>query len=168
MRPDRALRYAIEVRAHLGKHGVLVDVARDHEDGVVRGVPAIVETLEVGTGEAVERRDRPDALTGVRRARERERLHVAKEVVARRRVVAQHLLLDRAALVLPLRLRIEDVAHAVRFDRRTASRFDGRNAELELRQRVGGLRVERTPERRRDRTELARAEVGVPRNIMCS
>ena len=87
MRRNRALRYVFEGSANLSQHGLLIDVAGDDEHGVIGRVPTLVESLELRPGQAIERRDRADALASVRRAGERECLRVAEEIAARRRFI---------------------------------------------------------------------------------
>ena len=53
---------------------------------------------------------------GVRRAREHFRAHLLVEDVVRIGQILGHLLLDRAALLLPLALRVEHTAHPQRLD----------------------------------------------------
>jgi len=116
MRGDRTARNRLESRANLREGLLGIDVAGDDEDRVVGCVPAAIEFLEARPGQAIEGGQRADTFMTVRRVRERAELHVAKEIVARLRGVAQHLLLDRAALILPLALRVEHVAHPVGLD----------------------------------------------------
>jgi len=70
-----------------------------------------VEGFDLRPGQLVEGRFRPHAFVSVRRAGPPERVHFAEEIAPGRRLVAQDFLLDRSALVVPLRLRVEHVAH---------------------------------------------------------
>jgi len=159
MRRDGFFRNRVEIGTHLGQHRFLVDVAGDDQHGVVGRVPAIVKLLELRSGQPVEVGDGSDALPRVGRTRERERLHVAEEVGAGGRLVAQHLLLDGAALVLPLGLQVEDVAHAVGLDAQDRVEIGSRDGEFELGQRVRRFGVEIAAEGGRDRPELTGAQI---------
>ena len=54
---------------------------------------------------------------------------------------------------------VENVAHSIRLDSENRADIGGGDGELELRERVGSFRVEVSPERGRNRPELARTEV---------
>ena len=107
----------------------------------------------------IERGFRADARMFVGRALERDRRGVGEEVAARRRFVARDFLFDRAAFVLPLRLQIEHVAHAIGLDAQHRVEIGRRHGELVLRRHFARLRVEVAAERGRDRAEFRRREI---------
>src|SRR5581483_3538726 len=98
---------------------------------------------------------RADALSRVRRACVSQRLNVAKKVAAGRRFVPYDFLFDGSAFVLPFRLRIEDIAHAIRLDAKDRIEVGRRHGELVLSERVGRFCIEPAAQSGRDRAELA-------------
>ena len=111
LRPDGA-----EKPLHLEQGGSRIDVTGDHQDGVVRRIPAVMELLQHCRGRGVERGAGTECIVRVRCAGEHLRAHLFVEDVVRIGPILGHLLLDRAALRLPLAGRVEHATHTGRLD----------------------------------------------------
>ncbi len=136
------------------------DVARDHQDRVVRRVPSIVEAAEHRRRRPIEGRARAERLELVRRALEDlgEGLLVG-DVLGVGQILGD-LLLDRAALVTPEIVGGEDAAHARRLDAEWQLDLVGGHREVVLGHRLLRIGVESAAHRRRDARELVGRQAG--------
>ena len=91
-----------------------IHIAHDHQDHVRGRVPLVGELLQHRPCGLVERRPRPQRIVRVRRAREHVLVQPGQKFVGRIRKVARDFLLDRAPLLIPLRVRIVDPTQARR------------------------------------------------------
>ena len=99
---NRLARYVTEQRLHLGQRGLRIDIACNHQDGVVGCIPAVMKGLQgLGRG-LVERGARAQSGMRIGRALEHALPQLGEELVAGIGVVARHFLLDRATLLFPI------------------------------------------------------------------
>ena len=141
-----------------GKGRRRVDVARDHQNRVVRRVPILIELLEHGAGGRIERRLRAQRVVRVRRAGEEILVEARNEFVGRIRQVARNLLLNRSALFRPLLLGVLDVLHAGRIQPQRDFQILRRHGDEILSDGLLRIRVLAAAQFRIDRGDLIRAQ----------
>ena len=150
----RAPRNGAEQRLHLSQRLRWIDRAGDDEDRIVGTVPRAVKVAQHGRRGFFERVARAQPVRCVRRALERRCVQRAKEDVGRIGIVLRNLLLDGPALVLPIRLIVDDAAHAARLDAQRDFEIVGRHRKVVLRDRGPRVGVDVASEFRADRRQL--------------
>ena len=111
----------------------------------------------------------PSAIVRVRRAGEQVFVEARQEFVGRLGEIARDLLLDRALLVRPLRLRVVDVLHARGIEPQRDVEVGGGHGREVLRDVLLRVGVAVAAELREDRGRLiGRQTPAQPRNAMCS
>ena len=118
-----------------------VHVAGNHQDGVVGGVPAVVEGAQkLGVG-LVEAGAGAQRIVLIGRAGEHDRLQLGQISVDRAGEIAAHLLLDGAPLLLPIGLVQRQAAHAQGFHAQRHGQVGGRHGVEILRHGFGGVGI---------------------------
>jgi hypothetical protein len=100
----------------LRQRGLGVDIAGDHQNGIVRGVPGVVKALQHLRRGLLERRPRSQRIVHVRRPRKHCRADLRIQDVRRLGEILRYLLFDGAALVIPFLFRIQHPTHACGLD----------------------------------------------------
>ena len=147
---------------HLRKHGVGLHVTRNHQDGIVRGVPTLVEAAQHLSGGRIERFFGPQGIMAVRSSREHVLIQAGDEFVSGVGKIARHFLFDRALLAGPFFLRILNVLHAVRVHTQCdihVGRRHGRKILGNILLRIG---ISVTAQLRENRGDLIRGHVRAP------
>jgi hypothetical protein len=90
------------------------NIAHDDQDHIRRCVPLVRELLQHRPSSFVERGPRSQRIVCVGRTRKHVLVETINKFLRRIRQIPSHLLLNRAPLLVPLRLRVVDPAHARR------------------------------------------------------
>ncbi len=131
----------VERGANLRQRLAWLHVAGDHQDGVVWRVPCFVEAPQQGGVGLVEGGARAERVVRVGGVFEQDGLGLRHEGVEGTGKIPRHLLLDGAALLLPVRLADGQAAHAQGLDAQRHGQVGGGDRVVVLRDRFSGVGV---------------------------
>ncbi len=143
-----------EQLAHLRQRLLWIDITHDHHDGRIGCVPGAIELLEHLRGRLVERRTGAQRIMLVGCARKGDGSELGVQQIGGIGYVLRHLLLDRAALLIPSLHRVIYSLHAQRLDVQRHAQIIGRHREQVLRDALARVGIEIAAHNRADVCQL--------------
>ncbi len=159
-RGNRACRDRAEQLGHTFQHPRRIDVSDHHQDGVVRGVPGIVEALEHAGGGLFEGLTGSQRIVGVDRPLEESRKELRVHHVLGIGEILGDLLFYGPPLLAPQLFGIQQAAHAQGFDVQSYLQILGGHREVILGYRLPGIGIEAPTHGGGYRGQLVRRQAG--------